>query len=186
MQPVVVLIDQPAALLGRGPVLAGDGKRGAQPRRLAFDHRERLAGLAGDDGRNAGFENARLLGGDLFDGVAEKLAVIERHAGDDAGERAFDHVGGVEPAAEADFEQHDVGRMAREQQERRGRLDLEHRDRRIAVRRFAVCERGGEFGVVDQTAAAGSPDAEALVDAHQIGRGVDVNALARPLRGWRA
>ena len=41
----------------------------------------------------------------------------------------LDHVGGVEPAAEADFEQQHVGRMAREQQERRRRGDLEHGDR---------------------------------------------------------
>ena len=95
--------------------------------------------------------------------------MIERYAGDDGGERTFDHVGRVEPAAEADFEQHDVGRMAGEQHERRSRLDLEHRDRRIAVRRFAGCERVGEFGIVDQTTASGPPDAEALIDANQIG-----------------
>ena len=48
-QAVVVLIDEPAALLGRGPVLAGDPDRRVQARGLALDHRERLARLRGHD-----------------------------------------------------------------------------------------------------------------------------------------
>ena len=116
-QPVAVLIDEPAAFLGRGPVLAGDVQRRAQPRRLPLDDGERLARLAGDDRRHVALENAGLLGGDLFERVAEKFAVIERQPRDDAGERALDDIGGVEPAAEPDFEQQHVGRMAREQTE---------------------------------------------------------------------
>ena len=153
-QPVVVLINQPAAFLGRRPVLAGDRKRRLDPRGLPLDDGERLARLARDHRRHAGFENAGLLGGDRGDRVAEKIAMIERHARDDARERTLDHVGGVEPAAEPDFEQQHIGRMAREQQKGRRRLHLEHGDRRAAVLGFALGQRIGEFVVADELAAA--------------------------------
>jgi hypothetical protein len=45
-QPVAVLINQPAAFLGRGPVLAGDAERRPHARRLPLDDGERLARLA--------------------------------------------------------------------------------------------------------------------------------------------
>ena len=104
-KPVVVLIDQPAALLGRRPVLAGDAQRRPHPRRLPLDDRKRLARLARDHRRHAALENAGLLGGDFFDRVAEEVAMVERQARDHARQRALDDVGGVEPAAEPDFEE---------------------------------------------------------------------------------
>ena len=99
-------------------------------------------------------QNAGFLGGDLLDRLAEKVAVIERHPGDDARQRAFDDIGGVEPAAEPDFEQQYVCGVAREQQKRRGGLDLEHRDRRVAVLALAFGERRGKLGIADKLAAA--------------------------------
>ena len=66
---------------------------------------------------------------------------------------SLDDIGGVEPAAEPDLEQENIGRMPREQQKRRRRLDLEHGDRRVAVRGFAFGERAGKLVVVDQLAA---------------------------------
>ena len=108
--------------------------------------------------------------------------MVHRHRRDHAGDRTLDHVGGVEPAAEADFEQQHVGGMAREQQEAGGGLDLEHGDRRVAVRLFAFLQRRRQVGVGHQHAAAGLPQAEALVEAHQIGRGVDVHAQAGGLQ----
>ena len=80
--------------------------------------------------------------------------MIERQSGDDAGERLLDHVGGIEPAAEPDFEQQNVGRMTGEQQKGRRGLDFEHGDRGIAVLGFALGQRGGEFVVADELAAA--------------------------------
>ena len=77
-QAVVVLIDQPAALFGRGPVLAGNRQRRAHARRLPLDDGERLARLVGDDRRHVALENAGLLGGDLLQRIAEKFAMIER------------------------------------------------------------------------------------------------------------
>ena len=95
--------------------------------------RERRIRLRRDHRRHAALEDAGLLGGDLLERVAEKFEMIDRHRRDHAGERLLDHVGGVEPAAEADFEQQHVGRMAREQQKRRRGLDLEHRDRLAGI-----------------------------------------------------
>ena len=71
--------------------------------------------------------------------------------------RAVDHVGGVEPAAQADLEQHEVGRRAREGEKGRGRRDLEEGDRLAAVgllalrpaaraRRVVVDQLAGERG----------------------------------------
>ena len=42
-----VLIDQPAALLGGGPILAGDLERRAERAGLPLDHGERVARLRG-------------------------------------------------------------------------------------------------------------------------------------------
>ena len=91
---------------------------------------------------------------------------------------AVDHIGGVEPSAEADFQQHDIGRMLREQTKCRRGLDLEDRDRLAVVGLLAMFERGAQFVVVDQHAAAAAAEAIAFVDPHQIGRGVDVDAQA--------
>ena len=95
--------------------------------------------------------------------------MVQGEARDHAGERALDDIGGVEPAAEPDFEQENIGPMPREQQKRRRRLDLKHGDRRVAVRGFAFGECAGKFIVADQLAAVRAADPEALVEAHQIG-----------------
>ena len=83
--------------------------------------------------------------GDLADGVAEVLGMVERHRRDHGGERAIDDIGGVKPAAEPDFEQQHVGRMAREQTATRRRGDLEHGDRRTGIGAFAFGQRIGEL-----------------------------------------
>ena len=177
-QAVVVLINQAPAFLGRGPVLARDAQRRLHAAGLPLDHRQRLAHLAGDHRRHAALEDAGFFRGDLLDGIAEEIAMIDRHRRDDAHKRPLDHIGGVEPAAEPDFEKQDVGRVAREQQKRRRGLDLEYRDRRVAVPGFAFGQRLGQRGIVDELAAAVAADAEALVETDQIGRGIDMHALA--------
>ncbi len=161
-------------------------QRRLQPRRLPLDHRKRLADLAGDHRRHRGFEDAGLLGGDFLDRVAQKFAVIERQPRDDARQRPLDDIGGVEPAAQPDFKQQNIGGMAREQQKPRGGLDLEHGNRRIAVFGLTFGERRGKLVIADEFAAVALSDAEALVEANEIGRGIDMHASYRPLRGWRA
>ncbi len=51
-------------------------------------------------------------------------------------------------AAETDFEQHDVGRMLREQAKGRRGLDFEDRDRLAGIGPLAMFERGAQFVVV--------------------------------------
>ena len=99
----------------------------------------------------------------------------------DARERLGHHIGGIEPAAEPDLEQQRIGGMAREQQEAGRGLHFEHGDRRVAVGALAGREHLDEFGVADQHAAARPAEAEALVEPHQVGRGIDMHARARRL-----
>ena len=160
-------------------MLAGNVQRRLKPRRLTLDHGKSFARLASDNRRHIALDDAGLFSGDLFERIAEKFAVVERQPGDDAGQRVFDHIGGVEPAAEPDFEQQHVGRIAREQQKPRGGLDLEYRDRRLAVFGFAFGERRGELGIADQLAAVFAPNAKPFVDTHQVRRRIDMHALAR-------
>jgi len=69
--------------------------------------------------------------------------------------------------------------MAREQKKGRRRLDLEYGDRRVAVVSLAFSKHVGEFFVLDEPAAALVRDAKTLVEADQIGRGVNMHPLLR-------
>ena len=189
-QTVAVLINQPAALFSRSPVLAGNRQRRAHAGRLPFNHRERLARLIGDDRRHLTLEDAGFLGGDQLKRVTEKLPMIDRDARDHTGERTFDHVRGIEPAAEPDFEQQHIGRIARKQKKCRGGFNLEHGDRCVAIFGLTLGERFGQFGIADELAASLPSKAKALVEPDQIGRRIDVHAFAggfehRPHEGDR-
>ena len=175
---VLILVDEPATFLGRGPILAGNFERRAQSRGLSLDNGERLARLTGDHRRHAGLEDTGLFGGHLDQRVTQKFAMIEREPGNDACQRAFDHVRGVKPPTKTDLEQDNVGRVAREQQECCGGLHFEHGDRRAAVFRFAFGQRVAERGVVDEPPATVPAEAKAFVETNQIRRSVDVNPLA--------
>ena len=80
--------------------------------------------------------------------------MIHRHARDHAGQRPLDDIGGVKTAAEPDFEEQNVRRMAREQEKRRRRLDFKNRDRRAAILGFAFDKRIGKLRILDEFAAA--------------------------------
>ena len=92
----------------------------------------------------------------------------------DGRERGIDHVGGVVAPAHADLEHGEVGRHAREGEEGRHRRDLEEGDRLLAVGLFGLRQHVLEHVVADQLAG----DADALVEAHQMRRGVDMDAIA--------
>ena len=49
--------------------------------------------------------------------MAEMLLMVEADRGDPAYGRTFDDIGGVEPAAQADFKDHRIGGLAREGEE---------------------------------------------------------------------
>ena len=93
-------------------------------------------------------------------------------------QRRVDHVGRIEPPAEADFQQQHIGRMLREQIKRRRGFHLENRDRRAGIGLFAAFERRAQFIVTNQSTAAGPAEAIAFVDPHQIGRCNDVDTQA--------
>jgi len=120
---------------------------------------------------------AGLLAGDLLQGVAEEAGMVDADGRDRADRRLVDDVGGVEAPAEPDLQHQQLGRNGGEDVERRRRDDLEEGDRIIAVGRLAGLDRGFERVVVDNR--AGQPDA--LVEAHEMRRGVDVHAVARRL-----
>ena len=157
-QAALVLIDQPAALDIDVPFLAG-GMAAARACRFAC----RSITAAASAACSAQITGTPRLMMPAFSAaifgqrVAEKFGVIDADRRDDAGQRLVDHVGGVEPAAEADFEQHHIGRMLREQTERRGGLDFEHGDRLAGIDALAMQQRVAQFVVADQDAAAGRP-----------------------------
>ena len=147
---------------------------GARPERA-----ERGGRLRADDGAHAGSQDARLFGGDRSDGAAEEGLVVEAHRRDDA-ERGLQrrHVCRVEAAAHAYLEQCEVGRLAREREQRRARRRLEERDRRAAVHLLDLAEQRGQLVLADGAAAEGDP----LVERDEVRARVRVHALARRLQ----
>src|ERR1700730_8421465 len=69
--------------------------------------------------------------------------------------------------------------MLREQPERHRSLDFKNGDRPAGIGALAMFERATQFIIADKNAAAGSAEAKALVDPHQGGRDIDMNAQAR-------
>jgi hypothetical protein len=110
--------------------------------------------------------------------IAEELHVIERDRHDDGGQRRRDHVGGVEFAAKAGLQQQDVGLHAREDEEGGDRRDLEEGDRIAAIGALAFFDQIDQRLLFDQRAG----DADALMEAHQVRRGIDMHALTRRLQ----
>lgn len=67
------------------------------------NHFAGLGTLFGEDERHARFKNSRFFSRDFREGVAEKILVVEIDTRDDGDDRRQD-VGGIQAAAEADFE----------------------------------------------------------------------------------
>src|SRR6188508_3168961 len=108
-----VLIDQPPSLLGRGPILACNPERRTEFAGLPLDRRESFAMLRGDYCRNTALEYAGLFGGNLFQGVAQKVGVIDRNARDDGRQRTVYDIRCIEPPAKAHLEQKNIRWMTR-------------------------------------------------------------------------
>ena len=83
-----------------------------------------------------------------------------------------DDIGRVVSAAEAHFQHERVGGMAREGKERRRRGDLEKGDRLAVVDALAFLERRAtSSSSLDELAG----ETDALVEMHEMRRGVDVD-----------
>ena len=118
-----------------------------------------------------------LLGRDLVERLAKELGVIDGdRRNDPASVCAITLVAST--AAEPTLEQQRVGRMRRTTRSRR-RLDPN-----TVIGASSLRARFGEHSAssVRPARAAGAAEPEALVDAHQIRRGVDVNGPARGLQ----
>ena len=96
--------------------------------------------------------------------------MVQRHRRDHGDFGPGDHVGGVQPSAEAGLQHGEVGLNAREGEEGRRRGDLEEGDGMGVVGGFALGQQSGQRPVADLP--AGGPDA--LGEAHQVGGGIDV------------
>ena len=137
--------------------------------------------LFGENDGHAGLQDAGFFGGDFREGVAEEIFVVEIDAGDDGNERVK-NIGGVEAAAEADFEDAEFDAFAGETFEGHG------------GDAFEVGGMGAEFaggekffdqgvdaresfreGVVADFFAV---DADALVDSFEMRRSVEAGSKA--------
>ena len=132
-QAGLVLVDQPA-VLRRSRRSRRPGRSGVMPSRRAARSStarpsSRWRPITAVAPR---FRMPALFDGDLGDGVAEEVLVVEVDRRDDGAERVVDDVGGVEIAAHADLEQQVVGRRLGEELEGRRGGDLEEGDRLAA------------------------------------------------------
>ena len=142
----------------------------------------RLVPLGGDDDGSLAFDDAGLFGSDGFNAGAQPRFMIEIDGRDHAHD-GRDRVGGVEPAAEPDFDDGDFDLRTPEQLERHRRGDLEegrlHLEAAVGAQAFdgvAQVRDGGEERVPLHGPAV---DDEPLRKVDQMRRGVP----RRPMSG---
>ena len=116
----------------------------------------------------------RLLRHAILRHQQERL-VINPQRGDCASCLTVEHIGRIEPPAEANFDYAGIGWFAVEGEEGGGGGDFEEAGREVLARVEHFLEQRGEIAVLDQL----SGNADAFVVAHQmrLGRGVDGEAL---------
>src|SRR5882762_1290693 len=137
--------------------------------------------LLGKDDRNSGFQDSGFFGCDRVQRVAQKVFVVEIDAGDDGDERRKD-VGGIEAAAQADFEDGEVYALA-------GKIFESHGGHAFEIsgvgaqfagseeffdQRMEVSEGLGETLVADLRAI----HADAFVDFFEVRRGIQSRSKA--------
>ncbi len=106
-----------------------DRQRHIEPTRPSPDDRERRAGRTGHC-HVAAFDDRGLLAGDRLDRRAELLHVVQRDVGDHR-HAAIPRVRRVQPAAESDLDERDIGLLLREPAE-------DHRGEQLELGRVAV------------------------------------------------
>ncbi len=145
----------------------------------------------GDEGA-VGAKDAGFFAGDLGDGVAQVVLMVEGDVGDDR-EEGVDDVGGVETASQAYFQDGDVDRLCVGSSAGICFISSEVEE---GYRGENLEEAGGvgEIAGIDETTGGfvdlkveagevfvgylGAVDLDALVDADQVGRGVEAGAIA--------
>ena len=161
-----------------GPFLAIAGKRRLELGGAGLEDGQRLRRLRRHHHGPAALDDAGLLEGDLGERVAEMLHMVEGDRHLYRHHRLRDDIGRIEPPAEAGLQQQDIGGGAGEFEEGGAGRHLEEGDGLIAIRPLALLEERQQRLLFDQL--AGKPDA--LMEAHQMGRGVDMNAISRRLQ----
>src|SRR5262249_23411045 len=144
-QAAIVLIDEAPALDADMPMLAGGMERRTLTLRLPLDHSHRLAWLLGRYHRHVALDDGGLLGGDCGQRSAEIFGVVHADRRNHRSERRLDHIGRIEPSAEAYLEQQHIGLMLREQAERGRGLCLEKSNGRTVIDPFAMLQRAREL-----------------------------------------
>lgn len=108
----------------------------AMPTGVSHDGRRFPGQQAGDMG-DPGLDDPGLFGSDSLQRSPENFHVVEADVGDDGGQR-FQHVGGIEPPAEADLDDRDINMSAGEVIEGEGGYQLKEREFFFtSVRRWA-------------------------------------------------
>src|SRR6267378_1198611 len=174
-----------ASVLNGFPIDAKDLRRLDDRTAEAFgagkNHFAGFGPLLRKDHRNSRFQDSGFLGCDLLEGVAQKVFVVEIDAGDDGNERRKD-VGGIETAAQADFEDGEVHPLT-------GKIFESHGGYAFEISgmgaKFAC---GEEFFDQDVDASKGfgeslvadlrAINADAFVDFFKVGRGIQSSSIA--------
>ena len=177
-EPVLVLEDQAAALGIGDPVAIAGKDRRAEPAGIRLDHVHHRSRLRRHHHRTAPLDDPGLLAGDLRQRVAEEFLVVHRDRRDRRDQRIVDDVGRIVAAAEADLEEREVGRVIGEEEDGGGGGDLELRDRGAAIDALDLEQRLDQRLLVDEAPAAPPAEADALMEADEMRRGVDVRGLA--------
>src|SRR6266478_1470316 len=137
--------------------------------------------LPGKDERHTGLEDSGFLARDFGEGVAQEVFVVEIDARDDGDDRRKD-IGGVEAAAQADFEDREFNALASKMLEGHSGYAFEIRGISAELARgeklfdesLDAREGFGEGLVADFFAT----DADAFVDFFEVGRGIQTGAKA--------
>ena len=93
--------------------------------------------LRPDDAAHVRLDDAGLLGRDFGQGITQKLLMIHRHRRDRRQCRTRDHIGRIQPAAQAVFQQKHIGGRARKCNEGSRRSDFKKGDFLAGVGVFA-------------------------------------------------
>ena len=181
---MLVGIVQPGFCAARMPAACAHREQGFSRQRSPLDLQLRAFGIGQRHQRNARLGDACLLEGDAgerfgrhirFRREQEPLVVQPQRRDPAGGEHLWpQHIGRIEAAAEADLDHAGVSGHAREGEERGG--DGHFEEAGVEVVRFIqhFFEQRCELRIIDQC----SRDPDALVIAHQVRTGGDVDPLA--------
>ena len=149
----------------------------------AADHGVRFRHAAVAHHRAALFDDARLRGGNVRDGGAQLLHMVHAQRRDDRARRRVNDIGGVQRAAEAHFQHHDIALLL-------GKIEHAQRRDDLELGGHILHGVGGRLHLLHQPHQRVirnllSVHLNALVEAVDEGRGVQAHPIARCLQAGR-